>query len=94
MSLPNETPWPRAVGVVPLAERKLRVRMDDGRVLILDLGGLIRRRDAYWRLRRDRYFRRVAVDPLGGVCWPEGEDLAPEGLERYMATHVPDPEGK
>ncbi len=59
--------------------------MDDGRCLTLDLGPLIQRRDAYWRLRQDRYFRQVSLDPLGGICWPEGEDLAPDGLERYMA---------
>ncbi len=25
----------------------------------------------------------VAIDPLGGLYWPEGEDLAPDGLDRY-----------
>lgn len=25
------------------------------------------------------------LDPLGGLCWPEGEDLAPDGLERYFS---------
>jgi len=26
------------------------------------------------------------VDPLGGICWPEGEDLAPDGLDRYVVS--------
>ena len=29
-------------------------------------------------------FRQVSIDPIGGICWPEGEDLAPDGLERYL----------
>ena len=83
MNLPVETPWPQAVQVIPLEQQRLRVWMKDGRVLVLDLGSLIRRREVYWRLRQDRYFRQVGVDPIGGICWPEGEDLAPEGLEHY-----------
>ena len=59
--------------------------MADGRHLHLDLAPLIQRREAYWRLRQERYFCQVGIDPLGGICWPEGEDLAPEGLERYRS---------
>lgn len=83
MNSPVEIAWPRAVEVVPLEQHRLRVRMDDGGLLILDLQPLIERREAYWRLRQDRYFRQVSLDPLGGICWPEGEDLAPDGLDRY-----------
>ncbi|WP_084604552.1 DUF2442 domain-containing protein [Desulfonatronum thioautotrophicum] len=83
MSSAVETPWPRAVAVTPLADFQLRVRMHDGRTLFLDLSDLIARRDAYWRLRQSRYFRQATVDELGGICWPEGEDLCPDGLERY-----------
>jgi hypothetical protein len=83
MNLPTKTPWNKAIDAVALDQHRLRVQMDDGRRIILDLGPLIHRHDAYWRLRRNRYFRRVNVDPLGGICWPEGEDLAPDGLERY-----------
>ena len=82
----NNTPWPRALRVVALEHRRLWVQMNDGRDIVLDLAPLIQRRDAYWRLRQERYFRQVGIDPLGGIFWPEGEDLAPEGLERYEAT--------
>jgi len=57
--------------------------MHDGRSLFLDLSDLIARRDASWRLRQSRYFRQASVDELSGICWPEGEDLCPDGLERY-----------
>ena len=84
MNLPANTPWPQAIQVTPLEQNRLQVWMKDGRVLILDLSALIYRREIYWRLRQDRYFRQVRIDPIGGICWPEGEDLAPEGLERYQ----------
>jgi len=81
----TEVSWSRVVEVIPLEQHRLRVRTTDSRVMTLDLDCLIQRRDAYWRLRQDRYFRQVRLDPLGGICWPEGEDLAPEGLEQYIA---------
>ncbi|RJP38144.1 MAG: DUF2442 domain-containing protein [Desulfobacteraceae bacterium] len=83
MNLPLKTPWNRAVNVTAIEQYRLRVQMDDGRVMTLDLAPLICRHDAYWRLRQNRYFRMVSIDPIGGICWPEGEDLAPDGLERY-----------
>ena len=54
--------------------------------MFLDLETLIRQRNAYWRLRQSRYFSMVSVDILGGICWPEGEDLAPDGLDQYVAS--------
>ncbi|WP_407637355.1 DUF2442 domain-containing protein [Desulfonatronum thiodismutans] len=78
-----KTPWPQAVEVTPLSDFQLRVLMHDWRTLILDLADLIARRDAYWRLRQYRYFRQAAVDELGGIYWPEGDDLYPDGLGRY-----------
>lgn len=88
MSSRVESPWPRVVQVQPLPGQRLQVCMDDGRRLELDLHSLIQRRVAYWRLRQDRYFRQVSLDPLGGICWPEGEDLAPDGLERYSTKEA------
>ncbi len=83
MNLAVKTPWLKAVQVTPMPQQRLRVRYEDHRQRTLDLADLIARRDAYWRLRQERYFRQVGIDPLGGICWPEGEDLAPDGLERY-----------
>jgi hypothetical protein len=78
-----ETPWPRVVAATPLEQRRVRVLLNSGEQWLIDLDPLIQRRDAYWRLRQDRYFRQVGIDPLGALCWPEGEDLAPESLVRY-----------
>ena len=77
---------PGARYVSPLPPHRLRVELRSGETLFLDLDALIRQRDAYWRLRQSRYFAMVSVDPLGGICWPEGEDLAPEGLDWCLVS--------
>ncbi|WP_219995555.1 DUF2442 domain-containing protein [Cylindrospermopsis raciborskii] len=60
----------------------------------LSLEKLIQTRERYWRLKSPRYFRQAQIDTLGGICWTEGEDLAPDGLERYLIidttnSHIP-----
>ena len=77
---------PGAREVRPLPPYQLEVELRSGETVFLDLETLIRQRDAYWRLRQSRYFAMVSVDPLGGICWPEGEDLAPDGLDRYVVS--------
>ncbi|MGB7512349.1 MAG: DUF2442 domain-containing protein [Pelodictyon phaeoclathratiforme] len=79
-----KTPWVQVVEVISLSGMKLKVRLTNGQELTLNLEPLIESRDAYWRLRQEKYFRQVSIDPIGGICWPEGEDLAPDGLERYV----------
>ncbi|MFZ9115388.1 MAG: DUF2442 domain-containing protein [bacterium] len=77
---------PGAKRVSPQPSFRLEVELRSGETVFLDLEMLIRQRDAYWRLRQSRYFAMVRVDPLGGICWPEGEDLAPDGLGRYVVS--------
>ena len=77
---------PGARHVSPLPPYRLEVELRSGEHILLDLERLIQQRDVYWRLRQPRYFSMVSVDPLGGICWPEGEDLAPDGLDRYMVS--------
>ena len=73
---------PGALRVSPIPPYRLEVELQSEETVFLDLEILIRQRDAYWRLMQSRYFAMVSVDPLGGICWPEGEDLAPDGLDR------------
>ena len=73
-----------ALRVTSLPLYRLEVELRSGQTVFLDLEALIRQRDAYWRLRQSRYFSMVSVDPLGGICCPKGEDLAPDGLDRYV----------
>ena len=73
---------PGARHVSPLPPYQLEVELRSGENVFLDLETLIRQRDGYWKLWQSRYFSMVSVDPLGGICWPEGEDLAPDGMDR------------
>ena len=85
MKSPVES-MPGALRVSPLPPFRLKVELRRGKTVFLDLEMLIRQWDAYWRLRQYRYFSMVSVDILGGICWPEGEGLAPDGLDQYVAS--------
>ena len=62
----------------------LDVTLENSTLSHLDLSDLIARREIYWRLKHFRYFDQVQVDEHGRIYWPEGEDLAPDGLKRYV----------
>jgi hypothetical protein len=72
--------------VRPISGQRLELVLADGSTATADLSALVARRDCYWRLRQERYFRMVRVDEQGVVCWPEGEDVAPESLVRYVVA--------
>ena len=83
MSSQIKTPWKKVVSVFPIEKFSLELKWEDGDRTKLFLQSRIMERDIFWRLRNPRYFRQVSVDPLGGICWPEGEDLSPN----YLAQH-------
>jgi len=85
MNSQHNTTWVKAVEVNPLQMKRLQVRLKNDQELTLNLESLIHSRDIFWRLRQDRYFKQVGIDQFGCICWPEGEDLAPDGLERYKS---------
>ncbi|SEH06625.1 DUF2442 domain-containing protein [Candidatus Venteria ishoeyi] len=80
------TPWVKPVKVVAHKNYHLDVVMEDEREFCLDLSGLINRRQIFWRLKNSHYFKQVNIDPLGGLCWPEGEDISPEKILHYVVT--------
>ena len=84
MNSPVKTPWKKAVGVEPRENCRLLVTMENNEMLELDLMPLINNREAFWRLKNYRYFRQVEVDPLGGLCWPGGEDISPTRIFHYV----------
>jgi hypothetical protein len=79
-----KTPWAKVTSVIHLDDYQIQIVLDNGQHMVLDLKDLIESKENYWRLRNPRYFRQVKIDPLGGIFWSEGEDLAPDGLERYL----------
>jgi len=54
----------------------LRVSLDDGRTGVFDVEPYLNY-PAFMALRNPVYFRMVSVR-YGAVCWPNGEDFAPE----------------
>ena len=77
------TPWIKVVRAEPLGGDLILVTMENGEKLELELTSLIASRESFWRLKNFRYFRKVAVDPLGGLCWPGGEDISPTKIPYY-----------
>jgi len=83
MSLKSNPPWPSVQTVEAMSNFQIKVTTAGKEILILNLKNLIMSRDVYWRLRNEKYFRQVSIDEAGALCWPGGEDLAPEAMEKY-----------
>jgi hypothetical protein len=82
-----KTPWQKAISVRADNNKNylLHLTMENGEKLELDLTPLLNSRDAFWRLKAFRYFRQVAIDPLGGLYWPQGEDISPTKMLDYIS---------
>ncbi|MCD4720899.1 MAG: DUF2442 domain-containing protein [Desulfobacula sp.] len=80
MSSPLKTPWDKIISVTPADNYSLELLWDNTTESIISLKKEIHDRDIFWRLRYPRYFSMVRIDPLGGLFWPEGEDMCPEYL--------------
>jgi hypothetical protein len=81
-----KTPWKKVNKVLAVHDKnyRLHLTMEDGNFFECDLTPLLNSRDAFWRLKAFRYFRQVAIDPLGGLYWPEGEDISPTKMLDYI----------
>ncbi len=90
MNFPNNTLRIKAVRAEPHKDCLLHVTMENDEKLNLDLTPLIANRESFWRLRNFRYFQKVAVDPLGGLCWPAGEDISPGRIPYYAVSSESD----
>ena len=75
----------RVISVQPLDDFGLEICFEDG------LRGTVWLKDrlfgpVFEPLRDIAFFRQVAIDEFGAVCWPNGADLAPDALyERIRA---------
>ena len=80
-----KTPWAKVTKVTINQERQyhLYIMVDDRNQFEVNLTDLINSREAFWRLKTPRYFKQVDVDPLGGLYWPQGEDISPEKVLDY-----------
>lgn len=78
-----KTPWKKVIRVRPMENFSLELVWEDNHHSRIELDELIRTKNVLWRLRYPQYFKQVTVDVLGGICWPEGEDLSPDFLSHY-----------
>ncbi len=62
----------------------LKVIWKEGEEDIVSIYDMVKKNDLFWRLRNPRYFKHASVDPLGGLCWPEGEDISPGKIRNYI----------
>ncbi len=84
MSFHIKTPWKKVTHVHPRDDFSLELIWEDGIKAVIDLKELIHAKDVLWRLRYPKYFSQVAIDDLGGIFWPEGEDLSPDFLLHHQ----------
>ena len=66
----------------------LDLTWEDGTQTRLDLNERIHQNDKFRRLRNPRYFKKVSVDILGSICWPEEEDLSPNFLAFHSRSSI------
>jgi hypothetical protein len=73
-----------------LDDYKLAVTFGDGTTGVVSLADRLFG-PVFEPLRDSALFQQVSVDEFGAVCWPNGADLAPDGLYEKInaATAVP-----
>jgi hypothetical protein len=73
--------WPRLLSVVPIGAFRVRLRFADGVEGEVDLSSIVFADGVFSRLRDEKEFARVRVDPnFGSLAWAPELDLAPEPL--------------
>jgi hypothetical protein len=75
----------RVTAVIALEGYRLDVTFSDG------VRGVVAVEDRLFGpmfepLRSPEMFSQVRVDEFGAVCWPNGADLAPDGLYRLVTS--------
>jgi Protein of unknown function (DUF2442) len=71
--------------VEPLADHRLSLSFEDGSRGEVDFSSR-RWRGVFAPLEDQAYFERVELDEeLGTIVWPNGADMAPETLHRWVA---------
>ncbi len=78
--------------VRPEPDYRLYLEFEDGVKGTIDLTDRLFG-EVFEPLKSMDVFSQVSIDEFGAVCWPNGADLAPDGLyeklSRNMASHAP-----
>ena len=70
------------IAAAALTDFRVRVELQNGRRGVLDLKPYLEW-NAYKALKDPAYFGQLRVEH-GVLCWPQGEDIAPENLEEDL----------
>src|SRR6185437_8538691 len=73
----------QVIRVNALPNYRLEVEFQDGVYGTIDLSGRLFG-EMFEPLRDEAMFRTVSVDDFGGICWPNGADLAPDVIHRTL----------
>ena len=79
---------PDAIAVEALPDYQLSVIFNNGEKKVFDCKPYLDY-PAFRELQNESYFTFVKVGQ-GSVCWPNGQDIAPETL--YLESRIPNPE--
>lgn len=69
----------------------LELKFENGKAGTFDFSGYVKKNGVFARFSDLAYFKRFFVNKeLGALCWPDGQDVAPETLY-HAATGEPLP---
>ena len=69
----------RIVRVAPLPGYRLSIEFQDGVSGVVDLSDELDG-EVFEPLRDEALFRQASIDEYGAIAWPNGPDIAPDGL--------------
>ena len=73
------------VAVTYLGNLRVEIVFENGKKGIVDLRRYVERGGIFHRLADEEYCKQVSVNgDIGTICWPEGQDIAPESLYRQV----------
>ena len=75
----------KVVSVEALAGHRLRVSFADGQAGTIDLTDRLFG-PVFEPLRDQDLFAQASLDEFGAVCWPNGADLAPDALHKFISA--------
>jgi hypothetical protein len=77
----------RIVSVVARPLHRLYVEFSDGVAGEINLSARLFG-PMFAPLQEDAFFAKVALDEFGAPCWPNGADLAPDGIYRLIRVQA------
>ena len=73
----------RIIHVRALSDFRLEVEFDDGTEGVVDVSSRLFG-PMFDELQDPLFFAQVGIDEFGAICWPNGADLAPDGLSETI----------